>query len=248
MLRSFYIASSGMLAQREKMGVLTNNMTNIDTAGYKKDTVVSRCFQDLLIQSTKSSKPKRAHPIGHQNTGIHADQVVTVFSQGGLEETSRMTDVALEGEGFFVIDTPQGARYTRDGSFSVARGGYLTTADGHFVSGVNGSIYVGDGAFTIDIQGNVTIDGVSASRLKIVTFDDLSTLRKTGDNMYAATQAASEATEVKARQGYLENSNVNMADEIVSLVEYGRHFELNQRILKMIDESLSKTVNEVGRI
>ena len=251
MLRSFYIAASGMLAQRDKMGVLTNNISNIDTTGYKRDVVVSRSFQDLLIQNTTASGfYRKTGPTGPQNTGIHTDHVVTVFSQGGLEETSRMTDVALEGPGFFVINTPQGARYTRDGSFAVGRGGYLINSDGHFVSGTNGNIFVGDGEFSVDEQGYVTVDGQPAGRLRIVTFDDLSGLRKSGDNLYSnyTGQAEREAVDAKVKQGWLEGSNVDMASEIVSMVELNRAYELNQRVLKMVDESLSKTVNEVGRV
>lgn len=251
MLRSFYIAGTGMLAQRAKMSVLTNNLTNIDTTGYKKDVVVSRSFQDLLIQNSNDPSILRINgSIGAQNTGVHVEQLVTVFSQGNFEQTSRMSDLAIEGEGFFVIETPQGNRYTRDGSFTVGRGGYLINSDGHFVSGTNGNIFVGDGEFSVDEQGYVTVDGQPAGRLRIVTFDDLSGLRKSGDNLYSnyTGQAEREAVDAKVKQGWLEGSNVDMASEIVSMVELNRAYELNQRVLKMVDESLSKTVNEVGRV
>ena len=251
MLRSFYIAGTGMLTQRAKMSVLTNNLTNIDTTGYKKDVVVSRSFQDLLIQNSNDPSILRTYgSIGSQNTGVHVEQVVTEFSQGNLEQTTRMSDFALEGQGFFVIQTPEGNRYTRDGSFSVGRGGYLINSDGHFVSGTAGSIFVGNGEFAVDEQGNVTVDGQPAGRLRIVTFDDLSGLRKAGNNLFSnfTGQAEREATDVKVKQGWLEGSNVDMASEVVSMVELNRAYELNQRVLKMVDESLSKTVNEVGRV
>lgn len=250
MLRSFYIAGTGMLAQRTKMSVLTNNLTNIDTTGYKKDIVVSRSFKDLLILGSNDPSLLRKTAVGFQNTGVHVDQLVTIFSQGNLESTSRMTDVALQGEGFFVVETPQGLRYTRDGSFSVGTDGYLVTNDGHYVSGTNGNIYVGSGTFSIDEQGYVTVDGQGAGRLRIAAFDDLSGLRKTGDNLYInySGQPVRDAVNVKVKQGFLESSNVDMATEVVNMVEISRAYELNQRVLKMVDESLSKTVNEVGRV
>lgn len=251
MLRSFYIAGTGMLAQRARMNVLTNNITNIDTTGYKKDTVVSRSFADLMIQNTKDPYLlKKSAFIGPQNTGIHVDIIATMFSQGDLEETRRPTDMALEGQGFFTIQTPEGNRYTRDGSFSVGSDGYLITSDGHYISGQNGRIYVGSESFVVDTLGNVTVGGQTVDRLSIVTFDDLSGLRKTGGNLYInyTNQPVWQAQNVKVMQGYLEGSNVNMADEVVNMVEINRAYELNQRVLRIIDESLAKSVNEVGRV
>lgn len=251
MLRSFYIAGTGMLAQRAKMNVLTNNITNIDTTGYKKDTVVSRSFADLMIQNVKD--PYILHTsnvVGPQNTGIHVDHIVTSFSQGGFEETGRRADIALQGDGFFVIQTPEGVRYTRDGSFSVGLDGYLINSDGHYVSGMNGNIYLGTDEFAVDAQGNIMTDNQYVGRLNIVTFDDLSGLRKAGDNLYLnfTGQPTRQAQDVTVKQGFLETSNVNMADEIISMVEINRFYELNQRVLRMVDESLGKTVNEVGRV
>lgn len=251
MLRSFYIAGTGMLTQRAKMGVLTNNLANIDTTGYKKDVVVSRSFQDLLIQNRNDPSILRTYgSIGPQNTGVHVEQVVTEFSQGNLEQTTRMSDFALEGQGFFVVETPEGNRYTRDGSFTVGRGGFLLNSDGHFVSGTAGNIFVGNGELAVNEQGYVTVDGQPAGRLRVVTFDDLSGLRKAGNNLFSnfSGQAEREATGTKVKQGWLESSNVDMASEVVSMVELNRAYELNQRVLKMVDESLSKTVNEVGRV
>ncbi len=251
MLRSFYIAGTGMLAQRARMNVLTNNITNIDTTGYKKDAIVSRSFADLLIQNKKDPYLlNKSALIGPQNTGAHVDIIATVFSQGDLEETRRQTDLALEGQGFFTVQTNEGNRYTRDGSFSVGNDGCLITGDGCYVSGYNGRIYVGHGSFAVDTLGNVTVDGQITDRLRIVDFDDLSGLRKTGENLYAnySNQPVRQAQNVKVMQGYLEVSNVNMADEVVNMVEVNRAFEMNQRVLRIIDESLSKSVNEVGRV
>ena len=113
MLRSFYIAGTGMLAQREKMDIVTNNIVNVDTTGYKKDTLITRSFKDMMIQSMNGKD------IGPLNTGIHVDDVVTSFDQGNLEQTDRLTDVALEGDGFFAVNTAAGIRFTRDGAFAV---------------------------------------------------------------------------------------------------------------------------------
>jgi len=244
MLRSFYIAGTGMLAQREKMDIVTNNIVNVDTTGYKKDTLITRSFKDMMIQSMNGQD------IGPLNTGIHVDDVVTSFDQGNLEQTDRLTDVALEGDGFFVVNTAAGIRFTRDGAFAVNSDGYLVNSEGNYIQGVNGNIFVGSGEFTIDEQGYVTVNGQTVNRLLLVTFANLAGLEKVGSNMFAQGTAGApqQATGCRVIQGYLEASNVNMAEEMVTMVELNRAYQVNQRVLTMLDQSLGKTVNEVGKV
>jgi flagellar basal-body rod protein FlgG len=233
-----------MLAQREKMDIVTNNIINVDTTGYKKDTLITKSFKDMMIQSMSGQD------IGLQNTGIHVDDVFTSFDQGDLEQTDRLSDVALEGDGFFVVNTSDGIRYTRDGAFAVTSGGYLVNSEGNYIQGANGNIYVGSGDFTIDEQGYVTVDGQTVNKLLLVTFDDLTGLEKVGSNMFAQGSAGApqEATDCKVKQGSLESSNVDMSEEMVTMVELNRAYQVNQRVLTMLDQSLSKTVNEVGKV
>ncbi len=244
MLRSLYIASTGMLAQRKKMDIVTNNIINIDTTGYKKDTLITRSFQDLMIERMRGSS------IGPQNTGVHVDDVVTSFDQGDLEQTGRLSDLALEGEGFFVVNTAGGLRYSRDGAFAVSPDGYLVNADGNYVQGNNGRIFVGNNTFAVNEQGSVIVNGTAVDKLRIVTFADLTGMEKVGSNLFAAGSAGApqEATDCKVRQGWLEGSNVDMAEEMVTMVELNRAFQVNQRVLTMLDQSLGKTVNDVGRV
>jgi flagellar basal-body rod protein FlgG len=244
MLRSLYIASTGMLVQREKMDIVTNNIINVDTTGYKKDTLISSSFKDMMIQSMNGSD------IGEQNTGIHVGDVITSFDQGDMEQTDRLSDMALEGDGFFVVNTSDGARYTRDGAFAVSSGGYLINSEGNYVQGTNGNVYVGKGDFAIDEQGNVSVDGKTVNKLQLVTFSDLTGLEKVGSNMFAAGSAGAPraTTDCKVKQGYLESSNVDMAEEMVTMVALNRAYQVNQRVLTMLDQSLSKTVNEVGKV
>jgi flagellar basal-body rod protein FlgF len=244
MLRSFYIAGTGMLTQREKMDIVTNNITNVDTTGYKKDILITKSFKDMMIQSMSGED------IGPLNTGIHADDVFTSFDQGNLEQTDRLSDVALEGDGFFVVGTGAGIRYTRDGAFAVTRDGYLVNSEGNYIQGTNGNIFVGSGEFTIDEQGYVSVNGQTVNRLLLVTFADMTGLEKVGSNMFAQGSAGApqEATGCRVKQGYLETSNVDMAEEMVTMVELNRAYQVNQRVLTMLDQSLGKTVNEVGKV
>lgn len=251
MLRSFYIAGTGMLVQREKMDVLTNNIVNIDTTGYKKDKLISSTFKDMMIKNTNDPYViSKTNMVGLQNTGIHVEEMVTSFEQGNLEETGRFADAALQNEGFFVIGTKDGNRYTRSGNFAVDGDGYLVNSDGFYVRGEADRIYVGNNEFTIDEKGNIYTDEILTDKLKIVAFDDLTGLRKEGNNLYMNYSAGQvrETTDTKVMQGYLESSNVDMSEELVNMMAYSRAYDLNQRVLKMVDESLEKTVNQVGRV
>lgn len=249
MIRSFYIAGSAMATQADRMDVLTNNITNVDTTGYKKDMLISRSFSDVLMERLNDPYVISAtNQIGLQNNGIHIDEIVTDFGQSGFEETARPYDLALEGTGFFVIDTPKGQMYTRDGNFFVNNQGDLVTSGGYYVTGTNGRIHVGTGEFAVNSAGEVIVDGQTVNKVRVASFDDLTGLRKNADNLYTTNQPARTPAETSVKQGYLETSNVDTAEEMVRMMELTRSFSFNQRVLTMVDQSLEKTVNEVGRV
>lgn len=246
MLRCLYIAGTGMLVQRKKMDVLTNNITNAETTGFKQDALLSRSFNDMLI-ARLNDPTGYSNTIGPQNTGVHGDDVTTDFTQGSMEQTELTTDLALDGQGFFAVSTPKGERYTRDGSFSVSSTGYLTTSEGYPVQGSNGPVYVGMGKFAVEENGNVSVNGNVTDKLKIVSFQNPAALRKEGSNLFSGAGATADNTTV-IKQGFLENSNVDIAEQMVKMIEVSRTYETNQRMVKMIDDSLGKAVNDVGRV
>lgn len=250
MLRSLYLAATGMMVQRKKMDVLTNNIANAETTGYKRDRLLSRSFKDMMIERTGDPYIVNIlSGVGPQNTGIHIDEIFTDFLQGSLEQTGRLSDIAIQGDGYFAVSTPAGERYTRDGSFAVSSEGYLVTSDGYPVLGTNGFLRVGSGTFSVDGQGNVTAGGTAVGRIRVVTFADPTGLRKIGDNLYINySNQAQVAGAYTVKQGYLEGSNVDIAREMVDMMEVSRSYETNQRMVKMLDESLGKAVNEVGRL
>jgi flagellar basal-body rod protein FlgG len=251
MIRSFYIAGTAMATQADKLDVLTNNLTNVDTSGYKKDKLISRAFSDVLIERLNDPYVMSiSNKLGYQNDGVHIDEVVTDFSQSGFDETARLSDLALEGAGFFVIETPEGNMYTRDGNFFVNADGDLVTSDGYYLAGENGHIRVGSGEFSVDSQGNVIVNGQTVNRISLAAFDDLAGLRKNEDNLYMnyTNQPVRRPADIQVKQGFLETSNVDTAEEMVRMMEVTRAFSFNQRVLTMVDQSLEKTVNEVGRV
>jgi flagellar basal-body rod protein FlgG len=251
MIRSLYIAATGMITQRSKMDVITNNVANADTTGYKSDRMISRSFEDMLLERIGDPSVVSLRPeVGPLNTGTHIDEIMTDFSGGSLEETGETTDLAIQGDGFFCIQTPQGVAYTRSGNFYVNAEGDVVTQEGYYVLGKNGGrIHTGTASFTVSEDGTFWVDGNMAGSLRIVQFNDTAALRKTGDNLYVSYNNE-QPTQVEApvvRQGFLESSNVDIATEMVDMLTVSRAYESNQRVIKMVDGTLDKAVNELAR-
>ena len=233
--------------------MITNNIANMDTTGYKADSLISRSFEDMLLQRVGDPFTRVGEgQVGNLNTGVHIDEVITSFEEGSLEPTDRPGDMAITGDGFFTVSTTAGERYTRNGSFFAGQGdGYLVTGDGNRVSGTNGFIKVTSPNFIVDEKGNVlNADGTSAGTLKIVSFADLSGLRKVGNGLFIneANQAVQAADNASVRQGYLESSNTDITSEMLDMMSASRTYETSQRMVKMIDETLNRAVNDIGKV
>ena len=255
MLRALYTATTGMLVQRNKMDNITNNITNVDTIGYKKDYMLTRSFEDVLIERINDpnflgARFGATNDVGDHNWGLYVDEIVTSFGQGNLEQTNQKNELAIQGEGFFVVNTPEGERYTRAGNFRVDSEGFLVNNNGYYVQSIDGqNINVGGGEFSIDYQGNINIEGQVAGRIAVVTFDNLEGLRKAGENLYYHYQNAEpiEAQNYQVLQGYIEGSNVDVASETVEMISTSRAYESCYKIAQMLDESLAKTVNDIAK-
>lgn len=249
MIRGLYLAGTGMLVQRSKMDVISNNIANVETLGYKQDLLLSRSFEDMLLSRMNDpSVVNRRTEVGALGPGVHIDEIGTDFGQGTPEQTGISTDLCIAGDGFFVVNTDEGERYTRAGNFTLDAEGYLTTWDGHKVQGDGGDIQlpsdrflVAEGGEVFDLDTNTQI-----STLRIVEFEDPQTLRKAGDSLYTG-EGGNEAENSQVLQGYIESSNVNIAREMVDMIVTSRAFESNQRSARMIDETLEKAVNEIAR-
>lgn len=284
MLRGLYTAGTAMLAQSRRMDVITNNIVNVETTGYKSDTLVTQSFRDMMISRLNDPSVYEYSYVGPHNTGIHIDTIKTHFTQGPLLETQHPLDLAIEGDAFFVVEyTPQilveadaeeradpdyepeyedgetEYRYTRTGSFNVDAEGYLVTPDGYYVQGQDGRILVGTTDFTVAPDGTVTAGGEEVGQLRLVRFEDNGVLRKAGENLYTVSPLTDEDGEpldilepedatVTVKQGYLEGSNVDAARETVKMMETYRAYEINQKILRIFDDSLGRAVNDIARI
>jgi flagellar basal-body rod protein FlgF len=251
MVRGLYTAGTGMLTQRIKINIIANNVANVETAGYKEDLMLSRSFKDVLIERINDPNILRQNEIiGSITKGVHVDELFTKFVQGSLNETGRNADLALQGDGFFVVQTPNGLRYTRNGAFFVDNQGMLVTAEGYYVQGVNGSLNVGSNNFKVNENGQVfDEEGDLVDEMLVVSFVDNSLLRKEGESLYYTFgEAETVESEAKVKQGFLEASNVDLIEQVISMIEVARAYESNQRVITTIDSTLDKAVNEIGKV
>ena len=259
MVKGLYTAYTGLRNEQRRLDVISNNIANSNTTGYKKMGVTSQSFsQELAVRVDDDSDGYLVKGIGDVSLGVKIGETYTDFSQGGFRETGNAYDVALEGDGFFTISTTDKSgtehiRYTRDGSFTVTRDGYLVTKDGDFVLGTNNQRIQIPGANTADVSmdslGNVYANEVLVRRLQIVDFQNKDALNLYGENMFEALpEAGMVASTALTRQGYLETSNVNVINEMVSMITITRAYETNQKMMQTIDSTLDKAVNEIGKV
>ncbi|MCL1828978.1 MAG: flagellar basal-body rod protein FlgF [Oscillospiraceae bacterium] len=247
MQRGLYIAGTGMMVQRRAMENVTNNITNVETTGFKKNYLITHSFDEVMLQRINDLPVVgRGSYAGPLTYGTLVDQIYMDFSQGSFEETGLTTDLAIAGDGFFVMETPAGDRYTRSGAFALTVDGFLCDPDGHYLLGQDGRVWVGTDKFTVTTDGTITVDGEYVNTIRLVGFADNNSLRSEGHNLFNATQQPGAPEFAEIRQGFLENSNVGVAREMVDMLTVFRAYETNQRILSMIDETLGKAVNEIG--
>lgn len=241
MLKGIAIAASAMVPRMKAQEVIANNLANTLTAGFKRD----RVFDVTLSKAQAKLEQTASDWQGTQSVGISVD-----YSQGPLEQTDNPLHVAIDGEGFFVVSTPDGERYTRNGNLVVAGDGVLATFDGHPLVGWAGDIQISAGAVEIGSDGNVSVDGLNVGQLLIVRFDDPGVLVKSSSSLFALGDAFVQPindSESVIRQGFLERSNVNSIEELVNMIAAMRIYESHQRAIQVQDDTLGRAVNDLGR-
>lgn len=266
MVKGLYTAWSGMINEMNRMDVMTNNLANADTNGYKKEGATSQTFDEQLAVKIKDQSdlglPKR---LGGMYPGVKIGETYTDYSQGSFQVTDSQYDIALDGDGFFAISFTNkngetSVKYTRDGAFTVNTQGYLVTKDGDFVLNQAGAENTDPAAgnyiqldpnlpFTVDEKGNIHQDGQVVAQLGVIDFEDYNYLAKYGENLYQPVDGATLAdADVRVRQGYIEASNVNVVTEMVNMITITRAYESNQKVIQTIDGMLDRAVNNVGRV
>jgi flagellar basal-body rod protein FlgF len=256
MTYGLYAVVTGSLAQERRLETLSHNLANVATAGFKADVPI---FEVVLgpspmggpgafpspFQASLSPLPfvQDAYSV---LTGVKAD-----LSAGELRQTGNPLDVAIDGKGWFVVETPQGPRYTRNGSFTLDPRGQLVTHDGWPVLGSGGPIMIQGSQVIIDPQGAIIVDGQEIDRLKVVEAQDHDAFQKAENGLFTlkpGAAVAETAAETDLKQGFLEQSNVNPIKGMTALIDAMRAYESYQKVLQTWNETTSRAVNDVGRL
>lgn len=252
LIRGLYTGASGMLAAQTQSDIIADNIANVSTPGYKEEDGTAKAFPDLLLERTgRSGGIPEVAPIGSMGSGVVVDRVARMNVQGALQTTELPTDMALTSPGYFVVQTPNGERYTRNGHFTLNAAGLLQTADGYSVLGEKGPIGPLSQKFTVGADGTVLDGGQVIDRLRSVEIPE-NTLVREGQSLYSSNQPAQVQDAgpgtVQIKQGVIEGSNVDVSGQMVKMISVMRAYEANQKVIQTQDSTLDKAVNEVGKI
>ena len=277
MFKGFYTAASGMLAQQRRTELLANNLANANTVGYKEDQASVRAFPAMLLSNyekmnlpvDESLSINRSKYVGTLNTGVYVQETIPSFIQGDLKTTDNSTDIAIAdqamptdpetnqaGTVLFTVETPDGVRYTRNGNFTLDGSGYLTTANGYYVLNENGErILLDSDNFTVNAEGEITEGTITNGRIGMsFSAEPSGQLIKEGDGLYRFNEGELPSAytlnnvQFSLKQGAIEQSNVDSSRTMTDMMAAYRTFEANQKIVQAYDQSMQKTVNEIGKL
>lgn len=258
MLKGLYTAYTGMLNEQNRMDIMTNNLANADTIGFKKEGATSQSFDDVLAYKIKDTSEAGNLPkkLGNMTLGVKIGENYVDYSEGGIKETGNVLDMAISGNGFFAVEYTNKAgetstMYTRDGNFTMNAQGYLVTQDGDYVLGARGrhiKLSTTDD-ISIDRDGNIYQAGENVGTIQITDFEDYNYLERYGENYFQAVEGAEEIdSEAEVQSGYLEMSNISVVTEMVNMITIQRQYEANQKVITTYDSTLDDAVNQTGRV
>jgi flagellar basal-body rod protein FlgG len=243
MVKGIYNSSASMQYLDNKLDVVANNLANTTTHGFKKSNMAFR--QNLTAEHAKCLDEVK-------NCTLPKGEIITYIetTQGSLQQTDSKLNFALDGEGFFTIQTPDGFAWTRDGAFTFDEEGYLTTMEGYAVLGeYNGPIRLFGKEFSVSDFGDIVVDNQVVNKFLIQNYDISEVIQK-GNNLYYPRvfhEQYFEEPTAKVKQGYLEGSNVNIVKEMISMISINRQYQMNDKAIKANDDALNKAVNNIAR-
>jgi len=232
-----------MLPRASQQVIEADNVANTTVPGHKRSNMFIRTLVDAMDYLNG--------PVGAPRKSLESEEVVIDFRQGNLVRTGDRFHVAIQGDGFFTIDTPQGTMYTRGGQFKRGPEGELFTIAGHRVLGQGGPIVMDGDKVVIYEDGRISVDGQIVDTLQVVNFPRPYDLVKTGNNTFVPkdrTQTGFSPDTFQILQGYIEASNVQTVESLVSMITLERNYESSQKSIQYQDETLNRAVNDLGRI
>lgn len=256
MIRGLQISKTGMLTQQRRQENIANNIVNANTVGFKKATSAISSDREMFIHrlndevfKTSMGNFDRKPRVGPLGTGVFVDETLVNFTMGNLLETGNNLDLAIEGNGFFTVERDGQQFLTRDGAFTVDAQGFVVNSTGHYLMGSNGRINIGNGDLQVTTEGIVMQNGQLLDNLQITVINNPHSLEKIGLNLFAVTDnTAIGGPQGQIRQGFLEGSNVDLAEEMVELISTMRAYEANQRMIQTLDDTLGRAVNEIASV
>lgn len=230
---------------RLKQENLSGNAANVTTPGYKYQKLIqSTLAGDTAYNHRGGANGNRINELGSFVSGNQVDDSVRLMKNGSLQETGSPTDFAIMGDGFFTVDGPNGVLYTKNGQFSVNDEGQLMTEEGYIVQTTE-DVFFNDGA---RVDRNGYINGTNA-QFDIRSFpNNLENLELVDHSYFTSAEAAQTTDDISLYQGYIESSNVDMADIMVEMMEISREYEANQKVLQAANETLQKATNQIGKV
>ncbi|HRJ43860.1 MAG: flagellar basal-body rod protein FlgF [Caldilineaceae bacterium] len=249
MIRGIYTATSALRAATMHQTRLAHNITNLQTAGFKQILTTHQAYENQRMGEYNGDTAALVRALdGGLEQGLLIPEEIIDFSQGALQVTDRPLDLALEGDGFFRVQAPEGERYTRDGSFHRDGLGRLVNRDGHFVLNEGGQpLTLPPGPLSVSPDGLVQAGGALAGRLGLLTFANTDDLIRENGNLFRAEAAGTPSVGVRVQQGYLEGSNVDENVQMLEMMRIMRLYEASQRSLQTQDRTLGQAL-AVGEV
>jgi len=252
-----YLAAVGALAYEKRLQIISNNLANSNTVGYKQD---HGRFRIIDLSALPEGSTQNSVPLNPAQTDLFWNRfnVYTDHTSGSLKNTGNDFDLALVGKGFFCVQTPDGIHYTRKGDFTLDENGVLVTRNGWPVLGESGEISVDSEEnphqykkFSVDEEGNISVDGNQVDSLRLVDFPQPYNLTKVGEALFKPADSGPGGTQaegIRVSQGFIELSNVDAVKMMTEMIEVLRGYESYQKIIRSVDEVNSKAINEIGQM
>lgn len=260
MIKSIYTPLSGALAQEKVMDIIANNLANVNTVGFKEESVTFKLMEPEPEKNYKSPLPPANYKIsldeilplkGNEMSYVGVSGVHRDLSQGSAIETKNPLNIMIEGDGLIALNTKNGVRYTRNGQLNLSADGALVSGLGDPVLGQRGNIYLNDQDIQINRLGEIYQNGELVDKLKIFTVSNAGDLEKVGGNQYFYSGSEKNIGEVEfpsIKQGYLEGSNVNPVKNLTAMILAHRSYEAYQKAIKNYDTMMDKSSNSIGEV
>jgi flagellar basal-body rod protein FlgG len=251
-----YASASSLLNGQRTVDTITGNLANIHVPGYKEQRATYRPFPDVLQGALAAGQTSTGN-VGQAGGGAYVQEILTSFDDGRLDHTGARDDFAVSGDGFFQILTDRGVRLTRNGSFLRDSEGVLRTSENDPVLGSRGLITIPDPEYTVKEDGEIFVtrdngglrEEISIAKIEMVDVEDKSVLVREGNSRFRLPEGMEDSlvpADGKIQQGYLERSNLTVVDAMVQMIDAFRSYEMSQRMMRAIDETLDKVVNDVA--